>query len=150
MQYSLYIKKCPSTTDAGDSDRPIDIIMCSMFLSPVNSGIDPNAGSTSDHSWVWADFKKEDLFGQDCRDYKKLTYKLKDDDPRMANMCSSLSLNLIKKKGIHEKLEKLLKIPERQLNNEYINLFHELLSDTTKIRQDNASKLRHIYNGEKP
>ena len=74
---SLHGNRCPSTTDAGNSDKPIDIIMCSMSLYPANAGIDPNAGSTSDHSWVWADFKKEDLFGQDYRDYKNSLISLK-------------------------------------------------------------------------
>ena len=147
---SLHGNRCPSTTDAGDSDKPIDIIMCSMSLNPVNAGIDPDAGSTSDHAWVWADFRKEDLFGHDYRDYKKFTYKLKADDPRMAQKYSSLSLNQIKKQGIHEKLVNLLKIPVGQLSNDDINSFHKLSNDTTKIRQDTASKLRHIYTGEKP
>ena len=74
---SLHGNRCPSTTDAGDSDKPIDIIMYSMSLYPVNAGIDPDEGSTSDHSWLWADFKKEDLFGNDCRDYKKSLISLK-------------------------------------------------------------------------
>jgi len=116
-----------------------------MSLYPVNADIDPDAGSTTDHSWIWADFKKEDLFGKNYRYYKRFTYKLKADDPRMAQRYSSLSLNLIKKHGIHEKLENLLKIPEGQLNNDDINLFHKLTNDTTKIRQETASKLRHIY-----
>ena len=62
----------------------IDIITFSMSLIPVNAGIDPDAVSASDHSWVRADFKKEDLFGQDYRDYKKITYELKANDSIMA------------------------------------------------------------------
>ena len=68
----------------------------------------------------------------------------------MAQKYSSLSLNQIKKQGIHEKLVNLLKIPVGQLNNDEINLFHKLSNDTTQIRQDTASKLRHIYTREKP
>ena len=147
---ALHGGKFPSTTDSGDSDKPIDIIMCSTSLTPVNAGIDPETGSTSDHSWVWADFKKEDLFGQDYRDYKKFSYKLKADDPRMAKKYCSLSLNQIKKEGIEEQLDRLLKIPKGDLNNDDIKLFEQLISKTTKIRKDTASKLRHIYKGELP
>ena len=147
---ALHGSKFPSTTDSGDSEKPIDIIMCSTSLTPVNAGIDPETGSTSDHSWVWADFKKEDLFGQDYRDYKKFSYKLKADDPRMAKKYCSLSLNQIKKEGIEEQLDRLLKIPKGDLNNDDIKLFEQLISKTTKIRKDTASKLRHIYKGELP
>ena len=58
--------------------------MCSSALTPTNAGINTEAGSTSNHAWVWADFKQEDLFGKNYRDYRKIVYRLKADDPRMA------------------------------------------------------------------
>ena len=79
--------------------------MCSVSLTPKNAGIDIEAGSTSNHAWVWADFKQEELFGKDYRDYKKVVYRLKADDPRMAKKYSSLSMNQIRKEGIPPKLE---------------------------------------------
>ena len=99
---------------------------------------------------MWADFKQEELFGKYYRDYKKVVYRLKADDPRMAKKYSSLSMNQIRKEGIPPKLEALLKIPVGHLNHDDIALFQKLHTRTTEIRQDTASKLRHVFNGELP
>ena len=148
--FALHGNNCPSTTDTGESNKPIDILMCNSSLTPTNAGINTEAGSTSNHAWVWADFKQEDLFGKNYRDYRKIVYRLKADDPRMAKKYSSLSMNQINHEGISFKLEALLKIPIGFLNKDDIALFHTLLTRTTIIRQDTASKLRHIFNGNLP
>ena len=46
----------------------------------ISAGINTEAGSTSNHAWVWADFKQEELFGKNYRDYRKVVYRLKADD----------------------------------------------------------------------
>jgi len=43
---------CPSTTDIGESNKPIDILMYSVSLTPTNTEIDTEAGSISKHAWV--------------------------------------------------------------------------------------------------
>ena len=47
-------------------------------------------------------------------------------------------------------MEPLLKIPVGHLTHDEIALFHTLHTQTTKIRQDTESNLRHIFNGELP
>ena len=59
-------------------------------------------------------------------------------------------MNQINHEGIPFKLEALLKITIGLLNRDDIALFHTLLTRTTIIRQDTASKLRHIFNGNLP
>ena len=82
--FALHVNNCPSTTDTGESNKPIDILMCISSLRPTNADIHTEADSTSKHAWVWADFKQEELFGKSYRDYRKVVYRLKADDPRMA------------------------------------------------------------------
>ena len=75
---------------------------------------------------------------------------MKADNQRMTKKYSSLSMNQIRKEGIPPKLETLLKIPIGHLNNDDIALFHTLHTLTTIIRQDTASNLRHVFNGDLP
>ena len=108
--------------------------MYSVSLIPKNAGIDTEAGSTSNHAWVGADFKQKELFGKDYRDYKKVVYGLKSDDPRMVKIYSSLPMKQRRKEGIPPKLEALLKIPIGHLNQDDTSLFHTLHTQTKQIR----------------
>ncbi len=74
----------------------MDILMCNSSLTPTNAGINTEAGSTSNHALVWADFKQEEIFGNNYRDCRKVVYRLKADDPRMTKKYSSLSMNQIR------------------------------------------------------
>ena len=124
--------------------------MYSVSLTHKNAGINTEAGYNSNHEWVWSYFNQEELFINDYRNYKKIVFRLKAEDPRMATNYSSISMNQRRKDVIPPKLEALFKIPLGHLNHNDISLFNTLHIQTTKIRQDKSYKLRHIFNSELP
>ena len=139
----------PSTTITNDSNIPIDILMCTKSLNPVAAGIDSEGGSTSDHAWVWADFKQEELFGTEYKEFHKFVYKLNSDDPRLTNKYNHLTLKRIRDGKLDKDLDKLCNIQEGRFETDHIIRYNELLVKTTKIRKDVASKLRHVYTGQR-
>ena len=44
--FAIHGNKSPSTTDTGESNKPVNILMCSSSLTPTNAGINIEAGST--------------------------------------------------------------------------------------------------------
>ena len=144
---SLHGEECPSTTESSDSNKPVDIIMCSVTLNPVYAGYDPDGGCSSDHSWVWADFDPKELFGTDHQDYHQFVCKLNTDDPRLAKTYTSESLKIIRKEKLEEELEKLMTIPAGSFSQDEIKKFDDIVKRTTCIRNQVTARLRHIYRG---
>ena len=143
----LHGDECPGTTDTNDSNTPVDILMCSIAITPLRAGYDPDKGCASDHSWIWADFDKNDLFGQDFKDFHQFVYKLNTDDPRLLRSYNNKVWKAVKQERIKSFLDNLMKIPQGQFTNRDINQFDDLVKIITQIRQDVTDSLRHVYRG---
>ena len=146
---ALYGRRCPSTTTKSLTAKPIDILMCSLHIMPVAAGITFNRGPPSDHALVWADFKKEDLFKEEFREFRSFVNHLNADDPRHTQKYNDLTLIRIAKENIEKELDRLNSIGPGSFLHDDICAYNNLLNRITRIRQSVAKSLRRAYRGQK-
>ena len=70
------------------------------------------------------------------------------DDPRQVQMYNDRSLNLLTRHAIPQQLGRLSEIPKGKFTQTHANCFNKLLADSTKIRQEVVSSMKHMFAGQ--
>ena len=99
--------------------------------------------------WYGLILKKEDLYGEEFREYKTFVNHLNADDPRHSQKYNDLTLNKLSKEKLKEKLHRLNLIDPGSFTHEDMRAYNNVLHRTTQIRQLVAKSLRKVYRGQK-